>query len=162
APGATPSGVTPSSMASAMAALREPPAADFSFIYETGQREMDDKGIPETSAWAAKYGCGPRRSAAEIVDTQPGYVYDSTQAESAESGLGTAAGGREGSGLRLSGLQERQGDSRRRARRQGPHRRPRAKGHRGTGEVDGVGEGWQAAAGALRHTGSIRLAQPLT
>src|SRR5262249_29871664 len=69
----------PSSMASAMAALREPPAADFSFIYETGQREMDDKGIPETSAWAAKYGCGPRRSAAEIVDTQPGYVYDSTR-----------------------------------------------------------------------------------
>jgi len=78
-PGATPAGVTPSSMASAMAALREPPAADFSFIYETGQREMDDKGVPETSAWAAKYNCGPRRSAGEIVDSQPGYVYDSTR-----------------------------------------------------------------------------------
>src|SRR5438132_7990096 len=33
-------------MASAMAALREPPAADFSFIYETGQREVDEKGVP--------------------------------------------------------------------------------------------------------------------
>jgi hypothetical protein len=67
------------SFAAAMAALREPPASDFSFIYETGEREMDDKGIPETSAWAAKYNCGPRRKAEEIVDTKSGYVYDSTR-----------------------------------------------------------------------------------
>jgi hypothetical protein len=59
--------------------LREPPVADFSFIYETGQREMDDKGIPETSAWAAKYNCGPRRGPQEIVDNKSGYVYDSTR-----------------------------------------------------------------------------------
>src|SRR5215471_3379890 len=71
--------VTPASMAAAAAALREPPAADFSFIYETGQREMDDKGIPETSAWAAKYNCGSRRAPQEIVDTKSGYVYDSTR-----------------------------------------------------------------------------------
>jgi hypothetical protein len=32
----------------AAAALRELPVADFSFIYETGQREMDEKGVPET------------------------------------------------------------------------------------------------------------------
>jgi hypothetical protein len=31
------------------AALRELPTGDFSFIYETGQREMDEKGVPETS-----------------------------------------------------------------------------------------------------------------
>ena len=67
------------SFAAAMAALREPPASDFSFIFETGEREMDDKGIPETSAWAAKYNCGPRRKAEEIVDTKSGYVYDSTR-----------------------------------------------------------------------------------
>ncbi|HWX42999.1 MAG TPA: alpha/beta hydrolase [Blastocatellia bacterium] len=79
APGATPAGVTPATMSAAMAALREPPAADFSFIYETGRREMDDKGIPETSAWAAKYNCGQRRPAEEIVDTQAGYVYDGTR-----------------------------------------------------------------------------------
>jgi hypothetical protein len=59
--------------------LRELPASDFSFIFETGEREMDDKGIPETSAWAAKYNCGPRGKPAEIVDDKTGYVYDSTR-----------------------------------------------------------------------------------
>src|ERR1041384_6918165 len=42
-------GAAPAGMASALAAMREPPTNDFSFIYETGQREMDDKGLPETS-----------------------------------------------------------------------------------------------------------------
>ncbi len=59
--------------------MRELPAGDFSFIFETGQREMDDKGLPDTSAWAAKYGCGPRRTPKEIVDTKAGYVYDSSR-----------------------------------------------------------------------------------
>jgi pimeloyl-ACP methyl ester carboxylesterase len=66
-------------MAQAMAALRELPAGDFSFIYETGQREMDDKGVPEASAWAEKFGCGPRGKAREIVDTRAGYLYDPTR-----------------------------------------------------------------------------------
>ncbi|HEY6305989.1 MAG TPA: alpha/beta hydrolase [Candidatus Angelobacter sp.] len=69
----------PSAIAAAMAALREPPVADFSFIYETGQREMDDKGMPTTSAWASKYSCGPQSKPQEIVDTKTGYVYDSTR-----------------------------------------------------------------------------------
>jgi hypothetical protein len=63
-------------LAAAAAATRELPASDFSFIFETGQREMDDKGLPETSAWASKFACGPRQSAQEIVDTKAGYVYD--------------------------------------------------------------------------------------
>ncbi|HYL76596.1 MAG TPA: alpha/beta hydrolase [Bryobacteraceae bacterium] len=71
--------VTPSAITAAAAALREPPSSDFSFIYETGRREMDDKGIPETSAWAAKFKCGPRRKGDEIVDTKAGYVYDGTR-----------------------------------------------------------------------------------
>src|SRR5438105_3770498 len=75
-------------MASAMAALREPPAADFSFIYETGQHEMDDKGLPETSDWAKKYSCSPRRTPEEIVDTRAGYVYDSTRLNQLRSGWG--------------------------------------------------------------------------
>jgi len=84
APGATPGAATTSAspaaaMSAAAAALREPPVADFSFIYESGQREMDDKGLPESSAWATKYGCGTRRKAGEVVDTQAGYVYDSTR-----------------------------------------------------------------------------------
>jgi pimeloyl-ACP methyl ester carboxylesterase len=63
-------------IASMAAALRELPDNDFSFIYETGQHEMDEKGVPETSAWAAKYGCGPRVRRSEVTDTKPGYVYD--------------------------------------------------------------------------------------
>ena len=77
APGAPPGGAA--AFAAAAAALREPPAADFSFIYTTGQREMDDKGLHDTSAWAAKYNCGPRRKPEEIVDTKAGYVYDSSR-----------------------------------------------------------------------------------
>jgi hypothetical protein len=72
APGAAPGG----DLAAAAAALRELPAGDFSFIYETGQREMDDKGLPDTSAWAAKFSCGPRRAPEEITDGKAGYVYD--------------------------------------------------------------------------------------
>ena len=63
----------------AMSALREAPSNEFSFIYETGQREMDDKGLPDASEWAAKCNCGARRKPEEIVDTKGGYVYDSTR-----------------------------------------------------------------------------------
>jgi hypothetical protein len=57
----------------------ELPAGAFSFIFETGEREMDDKGLPESSAWAAKNSCGPRRKVEEIVDVKAGYVYDRTR-----------------------------------------------------------------------------------
>ncbi len=67
------------SLAAAAAALREPPSSDFSFIYETGRREMDDKGLLETSTWAAKFNCGPRGKPETVVDTKPGYVYDGTR-----------------------------------------------------------------------------------
>ena len=40
---------------------------------------MDEKGLPEASAWAAKYNCGARRKPEEIVDTKAGYVYDGTR-----------------------------------------------------------------------------------
>jgi hypothetical protein len=73
APAATPA------LGAALAALREPPANDFSFIYTTGQLEIDAKGTPESSTWAAKYGCGARVRKPDIVDTKPGYVYDSTR-----------------------------------------------------------------------------------
>jgi hypothetical protein len=55
------------------------PENDFSFIYETGQREMDEKGLPETSAWAAKLGCGAKGAATEIVDSKAGYVFDGSR-----------------------------------------------------------------------------------
>jgi len=63
----------------AAAALRALPEGDFSFIFETGEREMDDKGLPEASEWAAKYGCGARRKSDAVADAKAGYVYDSTR-----------------------------------------------------------------------------------
>jgi pimeloyl-ACP methyl ester carboxylesterase len=97
-PTRAPAGGTPgagpgsSAMASAMAALREPPAADFSFIYTTGQREIDEKGVPESSDWARKYSCGPRRQQGEVVDTRAGYVYDSTRLNLLRPGWGLLPG----------------------------------------------------------------------
>jgi hypothetical protein len=70
---------SPSALATALAALREPPPTDFSFIYETGRREMDDKGMPETSQWATKLSCGARNKPEEIADAKAGYVYDTTR-----------------------------------------------------------------------------------
>ena len=55
------------------------PPTDFSFIYETGQREMDEKGLPESSAWADRLGCGSRRAPIEIADAKAGYVYDGSR-----------------------------------------------------------------------------------
>ena len=69
----------PAGFAAAMAALREPPAADFSFIFETGEHELGDQPIPEASTWATKYVCGARAHITDITDTKPGYVYDSTR-----------------------------------------------------------------------------------
>jgi hypothetical protein len=66
-------------LTAAAAALRELPAGDFSFIFETGEREMDDKGLPAASEWASKYACGPRRKSEDVVDGKAGYVYDSTR-----------------------------------------------------------------------------------
>lgn len=83
-PGAGPG----SAMAAAMAALRELPAAEFSFVYTTGEREVDEQGVPEASEWAAKYSCGPRRETEEIVDTKAGYVYDSTRLNLLRAGWG--------------------------------------------------------------------------
>ena len=63
-------------MAAAQIALAELPTGDFSFIYETGQREISEKGVPTESTWATKYSCGARGAPKEIVDTKAGYVYD--------------------------------------------------------------------------------------
>src|SRR5689334_16286122 len=76
---ATPSATTTSAITAQVAALREPPTNDFSFIFETAQREMDDKGMPAASECAAKYSCGTKRKPEEILDTKAGYVYDATR-----------------------------------------------------------------------------------
>jgi hypothetical protein len=66
-------------LGAATAALRELPSSDFSFIFETGEREMDEKGLPDASAWAAKFSCGARQKGEAIVDTKAGYIYDSSR-----------------------------------------------------------------------------------
>jgi pimeloyl-ACP methyl ester carboxylesterase len=88
APGAAAPAMPPSTFAAAAALLRELPAIDFSFIYATGQREVDEKGVPDTSDWAKKYGCGARGAALEVVDTRAGYVYDSSRLNQLRPGWG--------------------------------------------------------------------------
>ena len=78
APG-TPPPPSAATLAAAMAPLRDPPAADFSFIFETGEHELGDQPLPDASPWAAKYGCGARVREADVIDTKPGYVYDPTR-----------------------------------------------------------------------------------
>jgi hypothetical protein len=50
------------------------PNADFSFIYTTGAHEI--ASLPDTSPWAEKYGAGPRVRQPDVVDTEPGKIYD--------------------------------------------------------------------------------------
>jgi pimeloyl-ACP methyl ester carboxylesterase len=66
-------------LTSAAAALGTLPGCDFSHIFTVGEREMDEAGLPEASAWAEKYGCGPRQGPVAVVDTKAGYVYDSSR-----------------------------------------------------------------------------------
>jgi hypothetical protein len=91
APGAAsaPTSLLPANaFAAAAALLRELPTFDFSFIYATGQREVDEKGVPDASDWAKKYGCGARGAPQEIVDTRAGYVYDSSRLNQMRPGWG--------------------------------------------------------------------------
>ncbi len=48
------------------------PACDFHHIFTAGELEI--AGLPATSPWAAKYGCGDRVKKADLVDTRAGYV----------------------------------------------------------------------------------------
>jgi pimeloyl-ACP methyl ester carboxylesterase len=88
APAATPGRGSAPNLAAAASALRQLPDSEFSFIYETGQNEMDSKGLPETSDWAQKLGCGARVRKPDVVDTKAGYVYDSTRQDPGSDGWG--------------------------------------------------------------------------
>ncbi|MGO9801737.1 MAG: hypothetical protein ACLPQ0_19975 [Candidatus Binatus sp.] len=50
------------------------PDCDISFIFATGEHEM--VALPSTSPWADKYGAGPRIRLADVVDDEPGQIYD--------------------------------------------------------------------------------------
>ena len=53
------------------------PSCDISYIFETGQMEI--AALPETSPWADKYACAARTRRPDVVDDQPGYVYDTSR-----------------------------------------------------------------------------------
>jgi pimeloyl-ACP methyl ester carboxylesterase len=54
-----------------------PPPCDLSFIFTTGEHEI--AALPESSPWAEKYGAGPRERRPDIVDTEPGQIYDTSR-----------------------------------------------------------------------------------
>jgi len=84
-PEGAPAPAVPATMArpqNSQAAAARPttlPDGDFSHIFSTGRREVDEKGIPESSEWASKYGCGRRSAAREVTDINAGYIYDGSR-----------------------------------------------------------------------------------
>jgi pimeloyl-ACP methyl ester carboxylesterase len=50
------------------------PDCEISFIFASGEHEM--VALPTTSPWAEKYGAGSRVSLADVVDDEPGEIYD--------------------------------------------------------------------------------------
>jgi hypothetical protein len=151
APAANPAGAPPG-MTAAMAALRELPTNDFSFIYETGRREIDDKGLPETSDWAKKYNCGARGNPQEVVDTKAGYVYDSSRLNQLRPGWGLLPGPGKAQVYTFPDCKDGPSGGRCCSVGQRAHRRARTESDRRVGEADAVCERWQDAADALIST----------
>jgi len=82
-------GPSASPAASLMASL---PTADFSFIYETGRREMGEQGFPANSDWAKRFGCGAKVRREDVVDTKGGYVFDSSRLNTMNPAWGLVPG----------------------------------------------------------------------
>jgi hypothetical protein len=70
-PDPRPAGTGPGGAALGAAPL---PACEFSHIFETGEHEV--VSFPATSPLADKWGCSARVEEKDVVDTQPGYVWD--------------------------------------------------------------------------------------
>jgi hypothetical protein len=82
--GATPPAAAGTGSAAPAPAAEQLPACDFSFVYTAGQLEIE--GLPTTSPWAEKYGCGARVRRPDIVDTRAGYVTATDQSRGASWG----------------------------------------------------------------------------
>lgn len=63
--------------------------ADISFIFASGEHEM--VVLPETSPWAEKYGAGARERLPDVVDDEPGQIYDTTMEGKSTPAWGLAA-----------------------------------------------------------------------
>lgn len=70
------------------ARLAEPPKADLSFIFATGEHEI--AGLPGGSAWASHYGAGARVRLPDVVDTEAGQVNDKIRASYSTPAWGLA------------------------------------------------------------------------
>ena len=66
----------------------ELPECDFSHIYEVGEHEAGGGTLDAVSRWAERYHCGAAVAQQDIIDTRPGYLYDSSRQDP-----GTAAWG---------------------------------------------------------------------
>jgi hypothetical protein len=53
------------------------PECDFSHIFTVGEHERSGGELDEVSRWADKYHCGARVLQQDVIDTRPGYAYDS-------------------------------------------------------------------------------------
>jgi len=76
-PGGPQMSFSPEQLARLRAAMADPPAADVSFIFATGEHEIAE--LPGTSAWAERYGVGRRVRQRDVVDTEGGQVWDKTR-----------------------------------------------------------------------------------
>lgn len=65
------------------------PDLDMSFIFVVGEHEM--VALPETSPWAEKYGAGARQRLADVVDKEPGQIYDRMSEGKSNAAWGLAA-----------------------------------------------------------------------
>jgi hypothetical protein len=50
------------------------PDVEISFIYSIGEHEI--ASLPDKQPWAEKYGAGARVQMADVIDTEPGRIYD--------------------------------------------------------------------------------------
>jgi pimeloyl-ACP methyl ester carboxylesterase len=62
------------------------PDCDISFIFATGEHEI--VALPDTSPWADKYEAGPRVRLPDVVDEQPGQIYDTLREGRSNSAWG--------------------------------------------------------------------------
>ncbi|HKI73395.1 MAG TPA: alpha/beta fold hydrolase [Pseudomonadales bacterium] len=53
------------------------PDCDFSHIFAVGEYEIES--LPESSPWAEKYGAGARVRQPDVVDTEPGQIFDQSR-----------------------------------------------------------------------------------
>jgi pimeloyl-ACP methyl ester carboxylesterase len=74
------------------AAAPADPDCDFSHVFTTGEHEMSESGLPDSSSWAVRYACGARVGPREIQDAQGGYVYDSSRLRTMSRGWGLLPG----------------------------------------------------------------------